>query len=94
MDIAHKIENVKVDRRGRCIDDVVVVNCGVIEEWFGVLNFTCKFEVYNTHHIIILNWMDCNTFCLCSWTIWFDQPSIWTDILDKNDKFYKNYTRI
>ena len=43
MDIAHKIENVKVDRRGRCIDDVVVVDCGVIEEWFGVLNFTCKF---------------------------------------------------
>ena len=30
MDIAHKIENVKVDRRGRCIDDVVVKFCNII----------------------------------------------------------------
>ena len=33
MDIAHKIENVKTDKRGRCIDDVIVVDCGVLE-WF------------------------------------------------------------
>lgn len=33
MDVARKIENVKVDRRGRCIDDVRVVDCGVLEEW-------------------------------------------------------------
>ena len=59
MDIAHKIENVKVDRRGRCIDDVVVVDCGVIEVWFGVLNFTCKFcNIILIYDIIVSDMID------------------------------------
>lgn len=32
MDVVRKIENSKIDRRGRCIDDARVIDCGVLEE--------------------------------------------------------------
>lgn len=43
MDVARKIENTKVDRRGRCIDDVRVVDCGVLEEWMWMNEYIYLF---------------------------------------------------
>ena len=45
MDVARKIENVKVDRRGRCIDDVRVVDCGVLEEWNDLVDWLGGFNL-------------------------------------------------